>query len=326
MGLYFSIFLFILGLLSTLFFLNKGTKFLSKYSLDKPNSRSLHKIPIPRGGGLAFIFPLLVFDLFTIFFDKFNTSFHLSLLCLPLIIISFWDDLFSISSISRYIVQFSTSILILKYSNFNFLFILSLKNVCLLALLIIIITGLINFTNFMDGSDGLVVGCMIVMFLTLNIKLNYTSNLSLFLGSLLTFLTWNWPPAKIFMGDVGSNFLGIYFIANLIQLPASEILGLLLIGGPLFGDALVTLLRRFFSGQNIFNAHRQHLYQRLFLGKLSKKNICLIYILQSSVLSFTYLRFDLLYEIAALFIFFLIMYILDFKYALSFRKSIELIK
>tara|TARA_Y100000991_G_C21894608_1_gene315299 strand:- start:280 stop:816 length:537 start_codon:yes stop_codon:yes gene_type:complete len=178
----------------------------------------------------------------------------------------------------------------------------------------------------MDGSDGLVVGCMIVMFLTLNIKLNYTSNLSLFLGSLLTFLTWNWPPAKIFMGDVGSNFLGIYFIANLIQLPASEILGLLLIGGPLFGDALVTLLRRFFSGQNIFNAHRQHLYQRLFLGKLSKKNICLIYILQSSVLSFTYLRFDLLYEIAALFIFFLIMYILDFKYALSFRKSIELIK
>ena len=175
----------------------------------------------------------------------------------------------------------------------------------------------------MDGSDGLVVGCMIIMFLTLNIKFNFSSNLSLFLGSLLIFLSWNWPPAKIFMGDVGSNFLGIYFAANLIQLPKNEILGLLLIGSPLFGDALVTLIKRFFSGQNIFKAHRHHLYQRLCLGKLSKKKVCLIYVLQSSVLSFMYLRFDLIYEIVAVFIFFLIMYILDLKYALSFRKLIE---
>ena len=71
----------------------------------------------------------------------------------------------------------------------------------------------------MDGSDGLVAGCMIIMFLTLNIKFNFSFNLSLLLGSLLTFLSWNWPPAKIFMGDVGSNFLGIYFVANLLQLP-----------------------------------------------------------------------------------------------------------
>ena len=161
------------------------------------------------------------------------------------------------------------------------------------------------------------------MFLTLNIKFNFSSNLSLFLGSLLIFLSWNWPPAKIFMGDVGSNFLGIYFAANLIQLPKNEILGLLLIGSPLFGDALVTLIKRFFSGQNIFKAHRHHLYQRLCLGKLSKKKVCLIYVLQSSVLSFMYLRFDLIYEIVAVFIFFLIMYILDLKYALSFRKLIE---
>ena len=204
---YFIIFLFIFGIFSTFFILKNGINFLSKYSLDNPNNRSLHKTPIPRGGGLAFIFPLLAYDFLTLYFDNFNNSFPLSLLCLPLVIISFWDDLYNVPSIYRYLVQFSTSILILKYSNFNFLFILSLKNVCLLALLIIIITGLINFTNFMDGSDGLVVGCMLVMFLTLNIKVNYTSNLSLFLGSLLTFLTWNWPPAKIFMGDVGSNFL-----------------------------------------------------------------------------------------------------------------------
>ena len=323
MFLYFSIFSFIFGLFSTFFILKKGVNILSKHSLDKPNNRSLHKKPVPRGGGLAFIIPLLFFDLLTFYFGDFNTTFPLSLLCIPLIIISFWDDLFNVSSISRYFVQFFTSALVLNFSGFNILFSLSLNNFFLLALLILIITALINFTNFMDGSDGLVVGCMIIMFLTLNIKFNFSSNLSLFLGSLLIFLSWNWPPAKIFMGDVGSNFLGIYFAANLIQLPKNEILGLLLIGSPLFGDALVTLIKRFFSGQNIFKAHRHHLYQRLCLGKLSKKKVCLIYVLQSSVLSFMYLRFDLIYEIVAVFIFFLIMYILDLKYALSFRKLIE---
>jgi len=158
----------------------------------------------------------------------------------------------------------------------------------------------------------------------LNIKLNQTPNLTLLLGSLLTFLFWNWPPAKIFMGDVGSNFLGIYFVANMLQLPKSEIIGLFLIGSPLFGDALITLIRRFFSRQNIFNAHRQHLYQRLCLGELSKKKVCIIYFLQCSLLSYIYIKFGFLHEMATVFIFFLIMYILDIKYALSFKKSITL--
>ncbi len=321
---YFIISLFIFGIFSTFFILKNGINFLSKYSLDNPNNRSLHKTPIPRGGGLAFILPLLAYDFLTLYFDNFNNGFPLSLLCLPLVIISFWDDLYNVPSIYRYFVQFSSSILVIKFSAFNYFFDLSFKNILLLAFLIIIVTGLINFTNFMDGSDGLVAGCMLVLFFTLNIKLNFTANLSFLLGSLLTFLFWNWPPAKIFMGDVGSNFLGIYFVANLLQIPKTEILGLLLIGSPLFGDALVTLFRRFFSRQNIFKAHRQHLYQRLCLGKFSKKEVCIIYILQSSVLSFTYLNFNLLSEIVTVFIFFLIMYILDFNYALSFRKSIDI--
>tara|TARA_A100001035_G_scaffold42997_1_gene30072 strand:- start:2327 stop:3331 length:1005 start_codon:yes stop_codon:yes gene_type:complete len=324
MGLYFYIFSFFFGCFSTFFILKIGIDFLSKYLLDRPNNRSLHKKPVPRGGGLAFIIPLLIYDFLTLYFDNFHNSFPFSLLCLPLIIISFWDDLFDVPSLYRYIVQFSVSILIINFSLFNHLFTISLKDIFILSLLIIIITGIINFTNFMDGSDGLVVGCMLVLFLTLNIKLNFTANLSLLLGSLLIFLSWNWPPAKIFMGDVGSNFLGIYFAANLLLLPKNEILGLFLIGSPLFGDALVTLFRRFISGQNIFNAHRQHLYQRLCLGNLSKKKVCLIYISQSSVLSFTYLKFNLIFEIGALFIFFLIMYILDSKYALSFKESIKL--
>ncbi len=320
----FLIFCFFLGIFSTFFILKNGIIFFTKYSLDKPNNRSLHKIPIPRGGGLSFIIPLLTFDLLTLYFEKSTSRFPLSLLCLPLIFISFWDDLFKVRSIYRYLVQFLSSILILKFSSFNLFFGISFKNIFLLLLFIIFITAIINFTNFMDGSDGLVAGCMLVLFLTLNIKLNFTTNLTLLLGSLLTFLFWNWPPAKIFMGDVGSNFLGIYFVANMLQLPENEIIGLFLIGSPLFGDALITLIRRFFSRQNIFKAHRQHLYQRLCLGELSKKKVFIIYLLQCASLSYIYIKFDFLHEVTTVFIFFLIMYILDIKYAVSFRKSINL--
>ena len=70
----------------------------------------------------------------------------------------------------------------------------------------------------MDSSDGLVAGCMLVILLTLNIKLNLTPNLTLLLGSLLMFLFAELASTKIFMGDVGSNFLGIYFVANMLQL------------------------------------------------------------------------------------------------------------
>ena len=146
----------------------------------------------------------------TLYFDNFHNSFPFSLLCLPLIIISFWDDLFDVPSLYRYIVQVSVSIPLLTLV-FLIIFSISLKNIFILSLLIIIITGIINFTNFMDGSDGLVVGCMLILFLTLNIKLNFAVNLSLLLGSLIIFLSWNWPPARIFMGDVGSNFLGDLF-------------------------------------------------------------------------------------------------------------------
>ena len=175
----------------------------------------------------------------------------------------------------------------------------------------------------MDGSDGLVAGCMFVIFLSINFKLNSANSLSILLGSLSTFLFWNFPPAKVFMGDVGSNFLGIFFAANLIQLDNSEIIGLALISTPLFGDAFITLLRRFFSRQNIFKAHRQHIYQRLHLGGASKKFVCLLYILQSSVIAYKYIRLNFVYEIVTVFLCLFIMFIVDIKYALSFKNSLK---
>tara|TARA_A100001388_G_C28572822_1_gene405106 strand:- start:135 stop:677 length:543 start_codon:yes stop_codon:yes gene_type:complete len=176
----------------------------------------------------------------------------------------------------------------------------------------------------MDGSDGLVAGCMFIFFAIINYKLNLNISIIILLGSLLTFICWNWYPAKIFMGDIGSTFLGVYFIANILQFnDVNEIVGLLLVASPLFGDALITIFRRFLKKQNIFKAHRQHLYQRLYLGKLSKQQVALIYILQTSIIGIIYIKINIIYEITAIFVCFFIMWLLELKYAVSFEKAIN---
>ena len=119
------------------------------------------------------------------------------------------------------------------------------------------------------------------------------------------------------------DILGLSVTFRVARYHSSEILGLALISAPLFGDAFITLLRRFFSSQNVFKAHRQHIYQRLYLGGASKRFVCLLYILQSSVIAYTYIRLNFVYEIVTVFICFFIMFIVDIKYALSFKNSLK---
>ena len=126
------------------------------------------------------------------------------------------------------------------------------------------------------------------------------------------------------MGDIGSTFLGLYFIASILKLnDINEILGLLLIASPFYGDALITLFRRFFTRQNIFKAHRQHLYQRLFLGELSKQQVAILYILQISIIAIVYIKLNFIYEIGTIFLSFFIMSLQDKKYALSFEEAMN---
>ncbi len=315
---------FFLGATSSLVILKKGNKFFEKYFLDNPNQRSLHIQPVPSAGGLSFIIPLIIFDLISSYFNNFEGGISLSLLCIPLIFISFLDDLIKVTPIYRYIFQLLTSFLILGFSNINLFLWSPIIDIIIFIFLVICITASINFTNFMDGSDGLVTGSMIVYFIIINYKLNSEISLIILLGSLATFLYWNWNPAKIFMGDIGSTFLGVYFIANILQFnDIDEILGLLLTATPIYGDALVTLFRRFFKGYNIFKAHRQHLYQRLYLGKLSKKQVALIYIFLSLVIGIVYIKLSIFYEIGTIFASFFIMYLIETKYAVSFEEAIN---
>ena len=97
----------------------------------------------------------------------------------------------------------------------------------------------------MDGSDGLVAGCLSLAFLFFSFKLN--QEIYPIAGALIGFLILNWSPAKVFMGDVGSTFLGAFLFGISLQTKSyEEALTVLLITFPLIADALTFVLRRYF--------------------------------------------------------------------------------
>jgi len=105
-------------------------------------------------------------------------------------------------------------------------------------------------------------------------------------GALLGFLLWNWSPAKVFMGDVGSTFLGAVFAGLLLQAPSwSEALGLLLVSTPLLADSFLCVPRRLLAGQHVFQAHRLHLFQRLHQAGWPHAQVSFTYIAATALLA-----------------------------------------
>jgi len=104
-------------------------------------------------------------------------------------------------------------------------------------------------------------------------------------GSLLGFLLWNWSPAKVFMGDVHSTFLGAVFAGLVLQASSwPEAFGYLLVATPLLGDACLCVPRRLLAGQRVFQAHRLHLFQRLHQAGWPHACMSLTYISATAVL------------------------------------------
>jgi UDP-N-acetylmuramyl pentapeptide phosphotransferase/UDP-N-acetylglucosamine-1-phosphate transferase len=148
------------------------------------------------------------------------------------------------------------------------------------------IVGLTNAYNFMDGIDGIAGGQAVVAGLGWAILGIVTDQQFVsILGALLAatslgFLFHNWPPARIFMGDVGSAFLGFSFACLAViaanREPALAIAGVLLVW-PFVFDTLFTFFRRLKNRENVFSAHRSHLYQRLVISGYSHRSVTLLY-------------------------------------------------
>ena len=214
----------------------------------------------------------------------------LPLLAAPLAFVGLLDDRHNLPISWRYGIQLLTAVLILGVSPLIQRFVLSVVSgswllLPALVLLGIAVTAVINFTNFMDGLDGLVPGCMVVAIAALSSAQSPWPVWAL-VGSLLGFLLWNWSPAKVFMGDVGSTFLGAVFSGLVIQASSwPEAFGYLLVATPLLVDACLCVPRRLLAGQQVFQPHRLHLFQRLHQAGWPHARVSLTYIAATAVLA-----------------------------------------
>lgn len=280
----------ILSLLSV-YLIKKG---FSKSLLDIPNERSSHTQPTPRGGGLGFI---IAFAITSLTLYLLSTNFpqllnnqpatpnptFLWLILTPLTIIGIIDDKQGLPAGLRYAIQLSSAIIAVAcfgpfpqpwLTQFG-----TIGTMVAFSLTVIGMTAVINFYNFMDGLDGLVASTTAFQLGFLAIYLNQPL-LWLLVAALLGFLYWNWSPAKIFMGDAGSTVLGASVACSLLNnhndtVPAWSALAITL---PLLGDAVYTLIRRLIKQENIFKAHRSHLYQRLQQAGWSHEQVAISYI------------------------------------------------
>lgn len=267
--------------------------------LDIPNERSSHTRPTPRGGGLGFIIAFgvtgLIASLLAGYFPQFLTNQLIQpnpafvwLILTPLVLIGIIDDQRSVPAAVRYLVQLSVAGIAIAYfgsfpqpwfTDFGIV-----GSIAVLALTVIGMTALINFYNFMDGLDGLVAGVTTVQLGFLGYYLNQPL-LWLLAVAILGFLWWNWSPAKIFMGDAGSTVLGASVAIALLN--ANEPIqawSALAVTLPLIGDAIYTLICRLSRGENIFKAHRSHLYQRLQQAGWSHAQVASTYIIATGII------------------------------------------
>lgn len=301
------IFLFIVFIIS-LFLLRNSLYFLQINFSDLPNLRSTHKIPKPTSGGYIFVLSVLV----SIFFE-FNISLFI---IIPLAIVGLFDDKFSLSPKIRLFSQFLTCLVLSVLLSPSY-FLINNFGYIVLPIIILIGVSIINFSNFMDGIDGLVAGCYLIIFIIAALLIGriYIP----IVGSLLAFLFLNWSPSKLFMGDIGSTFLGGLFFTVLLQCKSfEEFVAFILFSIPLMLDAFICVVRRFFKRKNIFKPHRDHLYQRLCDNKFPDHIISTLYILSTASISLAYLIFGLsLSIICTIIVIFLGIY-LDRNYALKF--------
>jgi len=261
--------------------------------LAVPNERSSHSIPMPQGGGLAIVILVLATSLWVANQVEVNRSLIYLSLGAILALVGWRDDLRSLSPNYRFVVQgLVATISILGLGYFRVVRIPLLGEIDLGAVGSVItflwIIGMINAYNFMDGIDGMAGGVAVIaglgwMTLSSNVHNPFVFWVALSIAATsLGFLAHNWPPAKIFMGDVASTFLG-YSFAVLPLLSADQTGDALTVGTLLMWtvimDTFVTFLRRLIKGENVFSGHRSHLFQQLVLGGYKHGTISFLYIL-----------------------------------------------
>lgn len=236
---------------------------LRRQLFDQPGERRSHSVATPRGGGIAIVISLLVTAGVAMWaWPAALPSLLVAALGLALVAgIGWWDDHRPLPAMRRLMVHFIAAALLAALVRVH-------GGSWLLAVLVLLFTAsLINIWNFMDGINGIAASQAVVVALGLAPLLPWPYSLAaIALGlACLGFLPFNFPRARIFMGDVGSGALG-YAVAALLALASvkTDINWILLLvsASPFIVDAGFTLLARIISGQRWMEPHTQHVYQR----------------------------------------------------------------
>lgn len=248
-------------------------------TIDRPNERSSHSNPTPRGGGLAIVLTSALGILILLWWGVLDSRLALALLggWLPIAFVGFMDDCGSLPVSMRLACHVAAAVWAIYF--LGGLPPLEIgAHVVDMGLLgdvlgVLAVIWTLNLFNFMDGIDGIAASeaifiCWGGAFLTLMLGEGLAvPTVALLVGAACCgFLLWNWPPARIFMGDVGSGCLG-FVIAILAVAAAREsaiaLVVWLILGGVFFTDATITLVRRIIRGERPYQAHRMHAYQWL---------------------------------------------------------------
>jgi UDP-N-acetylmuramyl pentapeptide phosphotransferase/UDP-N-acetylglucosamine-1-phosphate transferase len=231
-----------------------------RLALDRPNERSLHAHPVPRTGGIAIAAGVAAAC--ALIQPGVGATLGAAL---ALAAVSFIDDVAGLPTLARLAAHVAAAVAVLVYQ-------IGYSEPVLFAGIVLAIAWYTNLYNFMDGSDGLAGGMALFGFGAYAIAAllsgadGYAALCASLAAAAAGFLVFNFPPARIFMGDVGSIPLG--FLAGALGVVGwrDDVWPLwfpLLVFGPFIGDATMTLLKRAARRERVWHAHREHYYQRL---------------------------------------------------------------
>ncbi|QJD29447.1 MraY family glycosyltransferase [Methylococcus geothermalis] len=252
-------------------------RYAQRRLLDIPNARSSHRLPTPRGGGLAIVVAFLAGDVYwRCVVGEPVAGFAILAGGVLVAAVGFWDDHGHLPARWRLLAHLAAAALavmtmpgdmplrlgFVSFGSGGFADFVG----------VLVIAWMLNLFNFMDGIDGLAglevvcvaAGASFLLLLSLPLGIFPPLAPGLLAVAALGFLIWNWPPAKIFMGDVGSGFVGYLLGCEAIATAKAGTLSLtvwLILAGVFVVDASFTLARRMAGGERWYQAHRSHAYQ-----------------------------------------------------------------
>jgi len=273
---------------------------VKQHVVDTPNERSSHSVPTPRGGGLVIVVISLLTAAASLLFAENILQILIFILCGAAIAWIGWqDDLKSLPAKQRFLFQGLVSLVAIfgiGYFEFVTIPLAGKLNFGFLAIPVTFlwIIGMINTYNFMDGIDGISGDVALITalgwLLILALKGQHGSPVFWIVLAIaatnLGFLGHNWHPAKIFIGDAGSTFLGFCF-AVIPLLVIDHVEDVLMLAVTMLWvyilDTFVAFARRLIRKERVFSAHRTHVYQRLVISGCRVPVISILYILLTSL-------------------------------------------